>query len=94
MSNIVSFDGGENMMRSSPRLALTWVAVLVIGLVGAAPALADGEPPAPLSASTTDVIVAGIVIAAVVVLAWLALYRLAEARRAARRRRTGEGEKP
>lgn len=79
-------------MRSSARLASAWPVVVALALVGAAPALADGEPPVPLSSSTTDLVVSGIVVAVIVVFAWLCLYLLAEARRAARRRDAAESD--
>lgn len=74
---------------TDPEVALGKVAcLLVVGLaaglvalVVAAPALADGEPPTPLSASTTNLVITGIVVAAVVVAAGLILARVAAAYR-------------
>ena len=57
------------------------LSVLLLVLIAAAPALADGEPATPLSGHTTQLLVIGIVVAAVVVAAWLALFRIARARR-------------
>jgi hypothetical protein len=83
----------ENVARSLGRCVAAWTGVVLAALISAAPALADGEaPPQPLSASTTDFIIAGIVVAVVVALAWLCLYLLAEARRAARRRDAAESD--
>jgi len=72
------------MMRVA-RLFLALGAAGLAALVFALPALADGEPPVPLSASTTNLVVTGIVVAAVVVAAGVALYHLAGAVRSSRR---------
>lgn len=56
--------------------------VLLVALITAAPALADGEgPPQPLSGHTAHLLITGIVVAAIVVAAWLALFRIAMAQR-------------
>ena len=71
------------------RAAGTFAASLLAGvasLAAATPALADGEPPVPLSASTVSLVVTGIVVAAIVVVAFIALYHLAATRRSSRRR--------
>lgn len=80
------------MRRATCSLACTLAAGLV-ALLSAAPALADGEPPVPLRASTVHLVVTGIVVATVAVVAAVALYHLGAAVHSARRRRaTRDGE--
>lgn len=77
---------GERVRRTAGTFAASLLAG-VVSLVAAAPALADGEPPVPLSSSTVSLVVIGIVVAAIVVVAFIALYHLAATRRSSRRRR-------
>jgi len=74
-------------------LAVGLSAALLV-LIAAAPALADGEPPTPLSSSATSVVITGIVVAAIAVAAWLALFRVARVRRAAKTQAQGPDEGP
>jgi hypothetical protein len=71
------------------------LAASLVALVVAVPALADGEPPTPLSASTTNLVITGIVVAAVVVAAGLILAHVAAAhRRSKEPRRTPDESAP
>jgi hypothetical protein len=74
-------------------LAVGLSAALLV-LIAAAPALADGEPPTPLSSSATSLVITGIVVAAIAAAAWLALFRIARARRAAKTPARGANEGP
>lgn len=73
------------------RLLAVGLSVLLLVLISAAPALADGEPAQPLSGHTTHLLVTGIVVAAIVVAAWLALFRIARARRRSAKKAQAQG---
>ncbi len=79
------------MTRITRSLAVAQSALL-LALIAAAPALADGEPPQPLAGHTTHLVVTGIVVAAIVVAAWLALFRMVMALRRSRKKALGREE--
>lgn len=82
-------------MSKTTRLLIANLSVVLVALLAATPALADGEPAQPLSGQTTHLVVTGIVVAAIVVAAGVALFRIAMARRrSARRARTPDEGRP